>query len=134
MKSLLLALALVFTVSTAWAVNVVPADEVDAVITLEDVADTETGMTGTVTNHGDVPVTEIKVLVSYGWLWKDDRRTDEASPGWTETHTLPLRLEAGQSQPFALAHEQARPQRDDGELTMSYKVLGFTRWVFQGAR
>lgn len=134
MKSMLLAAMLVFTVSTASAVNVVPADEVDAIITLEDMADTETGMTGTVTNHGDVPVTEIKVLVSYGWLWKDDRRTDEASPGWTETHTLPLRLEAGQSEPFAIAHERARPQRDDGELILSYKVLGFTRWLFQEAR
>ena len=128
------ALALAFASLAASAANIVPADELDAVVTLDDLADTETGMTGTVTNHGDVPVTDVQVLVSYGWLWKDDRRSNDASPGWTETHTLPMRLAPGESQPFAFAHERPRPARDDGELTMKVRVIGLTRWLFQSGR
>lgn len=133
-RSMLLAGLLALACATASAVNVVPDAEVDAIVTLEDIADTETGMTGTVTNHGDVPVTEVQVQVSYAWLWKNDRRPQGPSPGWTEMHTLPMRLEPGESQPFAVAHEQPRPARDDGELTMSVKVVGLTRWTFQRAR
>ena len=43
---------------------------------------------------------------------------------------LPMAIEAGQSVPFAVEHERARPARDDGQLMLTVKVIALTQWAF----
>lgn len=128
--TLLLNLLLV-TALPCMADDVVPATQIAAIATLDDIVDTPERLSGTLSNHGDKRIENVRLLVSYGWLWNDDRRTDEASPGWSEVHTLPMSVEPGQSVPFSVAHERPRPARDDGQLLTTVKVLGLTEWQFR---
>ena len=111
--------------------EVVPASRISDLATITDVMDSSERMSGLITNHGYKRMDNVRLLVSYGWLWNDDRRTDDASPGWTELHTLPMAIEAGQSMPFSITHQRPRPIRNDGKLTTTVKVLGFTEWEFR---
>lgn len=110
--------------------DVVPATQLASIAILDDIVDTPESLSGMISNHGDKRIENVRLLVSYGWLWNDDRRSDDASPGWTEIHTLPLAVEAGQRVPFTLHHERPRPARDDGQLTTTVKVIGLTQWHF----
>lgn len=112
------------------AAEVVPTAEVAAIATLADIVDTPQRLSGQITNRGSQRIENVRLLVSYGWLWNDDRRSNDASPGWTELHTLPMAIEAGQSVPFAVEHERARPARDDGQLMLTVKVIALTQWAF----
>ncbi len=111
--------------------DVVPAARIADLATIADVVDSAESMSGQITNHGNKRIENVRVLVTYGWLWNDDRRTDDASPGWTELHTLPMSVEPGQTVPFSFAHERARPLRNDGQLTTTVKVIGLTEWAFR---
>lgn len=122
---------LVVQAAPCGADEVVPAARVADVATITAMVDSAERMTGQITNHGSKRIENLRLLVSYGWLWNDDRRTDEVSPGWTELHTLPMAIEAGQSVPFSITHERPRPTRDDGQLLTTVKVLGFTEWAFR---
>ena len=110
--------------------EVVPAVQVAAIATLENIVDTPQRLSGQISNRGSQRIEQVRLLVSYGWLWNDDRRTDDSSPGWTEVHTLPMSIEAGQSASFSIDHERARPARDDGKLMLTVKVIGVTQWAF----
>ena len=111
--------------------EIVPSSRIADIATVDDVRDSAERMSGRITNHGTKRIENLRLLVSYGWLWNDDRRSDETSPGWTELHTLSIAVEAGQSVPFSVTHERARPTRDDGQLLTTVKVLGFTEWQFR---
>lgn len=113
------------------AAEVVPADQLANVIVIDAIVDSSDRLSGRITNHGAQRVENVQLLVSYAWLWNDDRRTDDESPGWTEVHTLPLAIEPGQSAPFSVEHQRARPARDDGQLLSTVKVIGLTQWAFQ---
>ena len=111
--------------------EVVPAARISDVATITEVMDSSDRMSGRITNHGNKRIDNVRLLVTYGWLWNDDRRTDDPSPGWTELHTLPIAIEAGQSVPFSITHERPWPIRNDGQLLTTVKVLGFTEWQFR---
>lgn len=111
--------------------EVVSSSRISDLATITDVMDSSERMSGRITNRGNKRMENVRLLVSYGWLWDDDRRTDDASPGWTEVHTLPMSIEGGQSVPFSIPHERPRPVRNDGQLTTTVKVLGFTEWEFR---
>ena len=110
--------------------EVVRTAQVAAIATLEDLVDTPQRLSGRIINRGNQRIEQVRLLVSYGWLWNDDRRTDDTSPGWTEVHTLPMSIEAGQSAMFSVDHEREPPARDDGKLMMTAKVIGVTQWAF----
>ena len=114
--------------SLCQANDVVPATQLAVTTTADDIVDSAERMTGRISNHGQYRIDNVRVMVSYTWLWNDDRRTDDASPGWTEMHTLPVAVEPGQSVPFSFEHERGRPARDDGQLITTVKIVGFTEW------
>lgn len=112
------------------AADVVPVAEVAAIATIASLVDTPQRLSGQISNRGQQRIENVQLLVSYGWLWNDDRRSNDTSPGWTEIHTLPMAIEAGQSVSFEVEHERARPLRDDGQLLLTVKVIGLTQWAF----
>ena len=112
------------------AAEVVPTVEVAAIAALADVVDTPQRLSGQISNRGTQRIDNVRLLVSYGWLWNDDRRSNDTSPGWTEVHTLPGAIEPGQSVSFEVEHERPRPLRDDGQLLLTVKVIGLTQWAF----
>jgi len=122
-------LLMVPTAST-FANDVVPADRLAAIATVAELVDSAERLSGRITNHGSKRIENVQLLVTYAWLWNDDRRTDDDSPGWTERHQLPLSIEPGQSAPFTVEHQRARPARDDGQLLSTVKVIGLTQWEF----
>jgi hypothetical protein len=115
-------------ISPSLAADVVQPTQLAATATLEDVVDSPTQLTGRISNHGASRIDKVQLLVSYGWLWNDDRRTDDTSPGWSEFHTLPITVEPGASAEFSVNHERSRPARDDGQLILSTKIVGYTEW------
>ncbi len=115
-------------VSPCRAADVVQGSQLSATTTVEDVVDSAERMSGRISNHGQQRIDNVQLLVSYAWLWNDDRRSDDASPGWAEFHTLPIALAAGETASFSFAHEHSRPARDDGQLLTTVKVVGLTEW------
>jgi hypothetical protein len=111
--------------------DVVPGSHISSIATLDDIVDSPQRMSARITNHGSKRIENVRLLVSYGWLWNDDRRTDKAPAGWTELHTVPVSIEAGRSAPFAVEHQQWRPTPDDGQFLMTVKVVGLTEWEFR---
>jgi hypothetical protein len=115
-------------VTLCQAADVVPATQLTVTTTVDDIVDSAERMTGRISNRGQYRVDNVRVLISYAWLWNDDRRTDDPSPGWTEFHTLPVSVEPGQSASFSFEHERGRPARDDGQLVTTVRIVGFTEW------
>jgi hypothetical protein len=103
--------------------QVVPPDELARQAAVRDVKIDDGTVSGTAVNTSSVPLRDVKLLVRYGWLWKNERRPGANSPGRIAWVTLPGELRPGESQPFT-APAESPPRRSDGRFVPSVEVAG----------
>ena len=124
----IVAACLALTLASALADEVVNAPRLHSSATVENVVYAADHVSGQVVNHGNKRLENVQILVTYAWLWSDDRRTDEDSPGWSEFHTLTGAIPANGTASFSFPHPSLPAQRDDGHFLSSVRMVGFTEF------
>lgn len=127
------AAALAATVSTASAQNGDPAKllnhrELNALI---DVRDLKTAPDGTVTatlvNNASTIMRDVKLLVRYAWVWKNERHPGEDGPGRSLYVPVSGDIAAKASVPFSYTPSPPLPSRTDGNFVTTVSVQSFTQ-------
>ena len=122
------AVLLTLNAASAPADEVVSAARLQSQATVEDILYAPDHVSGQIINHGNKRLDNVQILVTYAWLWSDDRRTDEDAPGWSEFHTLAGAIPPNGSLAFSFPHQPLPAQRDDGHFLSSVRMVGFTEF------
>jgi hypothetical protein len=94
----------------------------------------------TVTNHviaGDVVnnsphlVRDVELLFQYHWLWKNEFKPGDESPGRAVYFRLNNELRSGESTSFTYTPEPSLPARNDGAFMVEVSVASFTEVIPQ---
>ena len=70
-------------------------------VTIEDLRITPTTVSGMVVNRTPHIVRDVEVVVQYHWLWNNEFRPGNDSPGQTVVQRIDKDLQPGQSAPFS---------------------------------
>jgi hypothetical protein len=89
-------------------------------------------VSGVVANTSTHTVRDVKLQITYGWLWKNERHPGTDNPGRTDWYTLAGEIPAGGSMPFTYRPTSPLPKRRDGTFNASATVVGFTEVVPPG--
>jgi len=90
-------------------------------------------ISGTILNRTGLTVRDIKLMVNYAWLWRNDFRPGEYSPGRTVYISAPADIPAHGQGSFSYQPLPPLPLRSDGHFVPSVHVVGFTQMVPPGA-
>lgn len=93
---------------------------------VEDIVYTNDSVAGRIINRSDKRLENVRILVTYPWLWADDRRTDDTSPGWSEYHIVAGPVPANGALSFSFPHTSLHSERNDGNFLPSVQMVGFT--------
>ena len=86
-------------------------------------------VSGVIANDSPHAVRDVKLEITYGWLWKNERHPGTDNPGRTDLYTLAGEIPAGGSMPFTYRPSSPLPTRSDGTFNASASVIGFTEVV-----
>lgn len=86
-------------------------------------------VSGVIANDSPHAVRDVKLEITYGWLWKNERHPGTDNPGRTDLYTLTGEIPAGGSMPFTYRPSSPLPTRSDGTFNASASVIGFTEVV-----
>jgi hypothetical protein len=114
-------------------VQVVPPDELSQKLAVRDVRVNDGEVTGTVVNNSSRPLRDLKLLVDYAWLWRNERHPGTDSPGRAFWTTIPGELRPGESRDFHFRPDTPLAQRSDGRFAPSVKVSEVTELVPESA-
>jgi hypothetical protein len=89
-------------------------------------------VSGTIVNNTDLPVRNVKLMINYAWVWGNDLRPGEDSPGRTIYITAPADIPPHGQGSFTYQASPPLPSRGDGHFVPSVQVVGFTRMVPAG--
>jgi hypothetical protein len=103
--------------------QVVAPDDLARQVAVRDVKMENGTVSGTAVNTSSSPVRDVRLLVRYKWLWKNERRPGANPPTRIAWVTLPGELRPGESKPFT-APAESLPRRNDGRFAPSAQVAG----------
>lgn len=107
--------------------EIVSSSDASDVLAVQQVSAQADGtVSGVLVNRSSDKLRDVKLLVEYAWLWKNEKRpgTDDPSfAGSLAAGDVP----AGQTAPFTYRPSKALPARSDGSFQVTVQVVGFTR-------
>ena len=83
-------------------------------------------ISGVVINKSAHELRDVRLLVRYTWLWKNERHPGGNSPGRAEYYTVPARVPANGKAPFSFQLKSPLPKRADGEFEPLVEVVSYT--------
>ena len=89
----------------------------------------EDAVSGTVVNRSSRALSEVRLQISYVWMWNDEYHPGSDAPGRTEYYTLSAQIPPGGSAPFTYRPSAPLPARTDGRFIPSVSVVGVTEVV-----
>ncbi len=99
-------------------------------VTLRDVNTSPNGqISGTIVNRTDRQIRDVKLMVNYAWVWSNDFRPGENSPGRTFYITAPANIPPHGEGTFTYQPSPPLEQREDGHYVPSVHIVGFTQMV-----
>jgi hypothetical protein len=102
-----------------------PTHEIDRAVTITQRSTLDGTVTGQVTNRSPSAIRNIEMQIRYEWLWADEMKPGDYSPGRTDRFELPDRIAPGQTASFVYTPAVPLPQRDDGHFEVSVRPVGF---------
>jgi hypothetical protein len=103
-------------------------------IALRNVAAGPNGeISGTIVNRTDRQIRDVKLMVDYAWVWSNDFRPGENSPGRTFYITAPANIPPHGEGSFTYQPSPPLEQREDGHFVPSVHIVGFTQMIPPGA-
>jgi hypothetical protein len=119
--------ALLALLTAAWLVAAsAGAEERDPIsVEAEPLADATGALRLRLTNHGDVPVRDVRVLIRHGFLWKDEYDPGETSPARAEVRAVEGTIGPGESRVIEHRPDPPLPARADGTFESRAELLGY---------
>ena len=96
------------------------------------VAEPNGSISGTIVNHAGLTVRDVKLMINYAWVWNNDFRPGEDSPGRTVYITAPAEIPPHGQGSFTYQPSPPLPSETDGHFVPSVHVVGFTQMVPAG--
>ncbi len=81
-------------------------------------------VSGTVVNRSQRALREVRLQISYVWMWSDEYHPGSDAPGRTEYYTISAAIPPGGSAPFTYRPNTPLPSRKDGRFIPSVSVVG----------
>jgi hypothetical protein len=106
--------------------SIVSGTDAASAVTVVNVATDGGTVSGVLINGSARLVRDVRLLVHYTWLWKDERHPGEDNPGRAEPDMVPGPIPPGGRLRFTHAASPPLPQRSDGHFQISVDVVGFT--------
>lgn len=101
-------------------------------VIVQNVSTKDDALSGTVVNRSARPLREVRLQITYAWMWNDDYHPGSDAPGRTEYYTLSAEIPSGGSAPFRYRPGTPLPSRKDGHFIPSVSVVGVTEVVPAG--
>jgi len=114
------------------------ADEIVPVLDITRVKVEQVQLTGStvralIINQGDQRIEDLRLRVSYQWLWRDEQRPGSHDPGWSITVPVTSPLAPGESRQFEFVPERPLAARPDGSYSPEVSVVGFNAYSQAGS-
>ena len=93
----------------------------------------EGAITGTIVNRTGLTVRNVKLMINYAWMWRNDFRPGPDSPGRTFYITAPADIPPHSQGSFIYQPSPPLESRTDGHYVPSVHIVGFTQMVPPGA-
>lgn len=120
--------------SSASAQDLITTPQLARSLRLHNVAAEPNGaVSGTILNRTGLTVRDVKLMIDYAWVWGNDFRPGEDSPGRTVYITAPAEIPPHGRGSFTYQPSPQLPSRADGHFVPSVHVVGFTQIVPPGA-
>lgn len=97
-------------------------------VQVRDVREEDGAVSGVVINNTGNELRDVKLLIRYDWLWKNEFSPGHDSPGSAIVFSVQEDIPPGGQAPFAYQPESRLPQRPDGRFLTSVEVLGYTQF------
>src|SRR6266508_6844888 len=104
-------------------------EEISRVLTVENVAVRDGGVSGEVVNRGSNTVRDVQLLIRYTWLWDNETKPGKDDPGTSSYSTLPKEIPPGGSLPFTYKPSPPPPKMAGGHFETTVSVAGFTEVI-----
>jgi hypothetical protein len=118
----------------ATAQELVTTSSLDRWVTLSNVnVDRDGNVSGAIVNRSDLTIRQVKLMVSYAWIWSDDFKPGEDSPGRTVYITAPADIPPHGQGSFTYQPSPSLPSQAGGHFIPSVQIVGYTRIVPPGA-
>lgn len=95
-------------------------------VRIQNLRASPTEVTGVVANHSPHEIRNIEILVQYHWLWTNEFKPGEQSPGRAAVIKLDKELQPGQSTDFRYEPTPPLTARKDGRFDPEVSISGFT--------
>ena len=90
-------------------------------------------ISGEVINRSRNPVRNLELLVQHHWLWNNEFKPGDVSPGKSVYVVLDKELRPGESAPFTASIDAPSLSRPDGYFVTEVSLAGFTEVIPPGA-
>lgn len=90
-------------------------------------------ISGTIVNHTDMTVRDVRLMIDYSWVWENDFKPGDENPGHTLYIIAPAAIPPHGEGSFTYRPTSPLPQESDGHFVTSVAVVGFTQMVPPGA-
>ena len=91
------------------------------------VAQSNGTISGTIVNRSGLTVRDVKLMINYAWVWNNDFRPGENSPGRTVYITAPAAIPPQGQGSFTYQPPEPLPSETDGHFVPQVQVVGFTQ-------
>ena len=109
----------------AQAQTLLSAQEAAKSVAIEDLNANASGVSGVIVNKSPHIIRNVDVVVQYHWLWNNEFKPGDDSPGQTVVLRIDNELQPGQSAPFRHS-QRAGGDRKDGRFAPEVTIGGFT--------
>ena len=90
-------------------------------------------ISGTILNRTGLTVRDVKLMIDYSWVWGNDFKPGEDSPGRTVYLTAPNEIPPHGQGSFTYRPSPPLSARTDGHYVPMVRVVGYTQMVPPGA-
>jgi hypothetical protein len=126
--AVLVTLLLVATAAHAVAPDKIIADDgPDRIVVVRDVTTTPRGfVSGVLVNHSHKQLRDVRLLIHHNWLWKNEMKPGDDSPGRVDYYTVHSQLPPEGEVELKYRPEPPLPDREDGHFATTVEVVGWT--------
>ena len=97
-----------------------------ATVSVQNVGMRSGVVSGLLLNNSPRLLRDVRLLVRFAWLWKNERAPRRDNPGRSDYYTVPGDIPAGGRLTFTYRPAPPLPGRSDGHFETAVEVAGFT--------
>ena len=88
-------------------------------------ADANGTVSGTLVNHSDHTLLEVRLQIDYAWVWRNDFKPGEDNPGRTVYYTARSEIQPHGESPFSYQASPPLASSGDGHFVPTVSIVGF---------